>query len=67
MEMIGAGNDTAASMTLAASISHDGKVPSDLEQSFISVSTKGKGDALGRVSYCSLKLTEQVMKVSVSR
>ena len=42
---------------------HDGKVPSDWEQSFIVCLYKGKGDALERGNYRSLKLTEQVMKI----
>ena len=48
---------------LAAAIIHDGKVPSDWEQSFIVCLYKGKGDALERGNYSSLKLTEQVMKI----
>ena len=48
---------------LAAAIIRDGKVPSDWEQSFIICLYKGKGDALERGNYHSLKLTEQVMKV----
>ena len=47
----------------AAAIICDGKIPSDWEQSFIVCLCKGKGDALERGNYCSLKLTEQVMKV----
>ena len=45
------------------SCNHDGKVPSDWEQSFIVCLYKGKGDALERGNYCGLKLTEQVMKI----
>ena len=48
---------------LAAAIIRDCKVPSDWEQSFIVCLYKGKLDALERGNYCSLKLTEQVMKV----
>ena len=48
---------------LAAAIIRDGKVPSDWEQSFIVCLYKGRGDALERGNYCSLKLTEQVMTV----
>ena len=48
---------------LTAAIIHDGKVSSDWEQSFIVCLYKGKGSALDRSNYCSLKLTEQVMKV----
>ena len=48
---------------LAAAIIPDGKVPSDWEHSFTVCLYKGKGDALERGNYCSLKLTEQVMKV----
>ena len=48
---------------LAAAIIPDGKVPSDWEQSFIVCLYKGKGDALERGNYRSLKLTEQIMKV----
>ena len=38
------------------------KVPSEWEQSFIVCLYKGRGDALERGNYCSIKLTEQVMK-----
>ena len=48
---------------LAAAIIRDGKVPSDLEQSFIVCLYKGNRDALERGNYRGLKLTEQVMKV----
>ena len=48
---------------LAAAIIHDGKVPSDWEQSFIVCLYMGKGDALERGNYRGLKLTKQVMKV----
>ena len=65
VEMIQAAGDMGASMIrdLAAAIIRDGMVPSDWEQSFIVCLYKGKGDALERGNYCSLKLTEQVMKV----
>ena len=63
--MIRAAGDMGAAMIrdLAAAIIHDGKVPSDWEQSFIVCLYKGKGDALERDNYRGLKLTEQVMKV----
>ena len=48
---------------LAAAIICDGKVPSDWQQNFIVCLYKGKGDALERGNYRSLKLTEQTMKV----
>ena len=65
VEMIRAAVDIGASMIydLAAEIIRDGKVPSDLEQSFIVCLYKGKGDALERGNYRGLKLTEQVMKI----
>ena len=65
MEMIRAPGDMGASMIrdLAFAIIHDGKVPSDWEQSFIVCLYKGKGDALERGNYRGLKLTEQVMKI----
>ena len=65
VEMIRAAGDTGASVIrdLAVAIIHDGKVPSDWEQSFIACLYKGKGDALDRDKYRGLKLTEQVMKV----
>ena len=65
VEMIWAAGDIGASMIhdLTAAIIRDGKVPSDWEQSFIVCLYKGKGDALERGNYHSLKLTEQVMKV----
>ena len=47
---------------LAVAIIHDGKIPSDLEQSFI-VSTWEKGTHWKRGNYRGLKLTEQVMKI----
>ena len=64
VEMIRAASDMGASMIrdLATAITCDGKVPSDWEQSFIVCLYKGKGDALERGNYRSLKLTEQVMK-----
>ena len=63
MEMIRAAGDMGASKIrdLAAAIIHDGKVPSDWEQSFIVCLYKGKGYALDRGNYSGLKLTEQVM------
>ena len=65
MEMIRAAGDTGVAMIRdsAAAIIHDGKVPSNLEQSFIVSLCKDKGDALDRGSYRGLKLTQQVMKV----
>ena len=65
VEMIQAAGDRGASMIcdLAAAIIHDGKVPSDWQQSFIVCLYKGKGDALERGNYRGLKLREQVMKV----
>ena len=65
VEMIQAAGDMGASMIrdLATAIIHDGKVPSDWEQSFIVCLYKGKGDTLERGNYCGLKLTEQVMKI----
>ena len=48
---------------LTAAVICDGKVPSDLEQSFIVCLYKGKEDELERGNYWGLKLTEQVMKV----
>ena len=65
VETIRAADDTGASMIrdLATAIIRDGKVSSDLEQSFIVCLYMGKGDALDRGNYGGLKLTEQVMKV----
>ena len=65
VEMKRAAGDTSASMIcdLTAAIIHDGKVPSNWEQSFNVCLYKGKGDDLERGNYCGLKLTEQVMKV----
>ena len=65
VEMIRPASDMGASMIrdLAAAVICDGKVTSDWEQSFIVCLYKCKGDALDRGNYCSLKLTEQVMKV----
>ena len=65
VEMIGAAGDMGSSMIrdLATAVIHDGKVPSDWEQSFIVCLYKRKGDALERGKYHGLKLTEQVMKV----
>ena len=65
VEMIRAAGDMGASMIrdIAATIIHDGKVPSDWEQSLIVCLYKGKGDALERGNYRGLKLTEQVMKI----
>ena len=53
MEMIKAAGDTGATMIqdLATAIIHDGKVPTDWEQSFIVCLNKGKGDALVRGNY----------------
>ena len=63
--MIRAASDMGASMIrdLAAAIICNGKVPSDWEQNSFVCLYKGKGDALERGNYSSLKLTEQVMKV----
>ena len=60
-----AASDTGVSIfhDLAAAIIHDGRIPSDWEQSFIVCLYKGKRDALDRGNYPSLKLTEQVMNV----
>ena len=65
VEMIRATGDMGASMIhdLAVAIIHDGKVPSDWEQSFIVCFYNGKGDTLERGNYRGLKLTEQVMKI----
>ena len=65
VEMIQAAGDTGASMIrdLAAVIIRDGKVPFDWKQRFIVCLYKGKEDAIDRGNYCSLKLTEEVMKV----
>ena len=65
VEMIQAAGDTGTSLIrdLTAAIIHDGKVPSDWEQSFIVCLYKGKGDALEREICRGLKLTEQVMEV----
>ena len=65
VEIIRAAGDMGASMIrdFTAAVIRDGKVPSDWEQSFIVCLYKGKGDALERGNYGSLKLTEQVMKV----
>ena len=64
MEMIKTAGDTGATMIheLATAIIHDGKVPTDWEQSFIVCLYKGKGDALDRGNYRGFKLTEQAMK-----
>ena len=53
VEMIRAAGDTGASMScdLAFAIIHDGKVPSDWEQSSIVCLYKGKGNALDRGNY----------------
>ena len=48
---------------LTVAIIHDGKVPSDWEQSLIVCLYKGKGDALERGDFHGLKLTEHVMKI----
>ena len=65
MEMIKAAGDTGATMIrdLTTAIICDGKVPTDWEQNFIVCLYKGKGDALDRGNYRSLKLTEQAMKI----
>ena len=65
VEMIRAAGNMSASMIrdLAAAIIHDGMVPFHWEQSFIVCLYKGKGDALEKGNYRSLKLTKQVMKV----
>ena len=65
VKMLLAAGDMGASMIcdLAAAIICDGKVPSDLEQSFIVCLYKGNGDTLERGNYRGFKLTEQVMKV----
>ena len=49
---------------LAAAIFHDGKVPSDWEQSFIVCFYKFKGGSLERETHRGLKLTEQVKNVT---
>ena len=43
----------------------DGKVLTDLEQSFIGCPYKDKSDALDRGNYPGLTLTEQAMKILV--
>ena len=50
VEMIRAAGNMGTSMIcdLAAANIHDGKVPSDWEQSFIVCLYKGKGDAFGK-------------------
>ena len=65
VEIIQAASDMSASMfrDRTAAIIPDDKVPSTWEQSFIVCLYIGKGDALGRGNYHSLKLTQQVMKV----
>ena len=65
VEMIRAAGDMGASMICgrAAAIIGDSKVPSDWEQNFIVCLYKGKWAAFERGNCCSLKLTEQVMKV----
>ena len=65
MEMIKAAGDTGATMIrdLATAVIHDGKVPTDWEESFIVCLYKGKDDALDRGNYRGLKLTEQAMKI----
>ena len=65
VEMIKAAGDTGATMIhdLATAIIRDGKVPTDWEQNFTVYLYKGKGDALDRVNYQGLKLTEQAMKI----
>ena len=58
VEMIRAAGDKGASMIsdIAAAIIHNGKVPSDWEQSFTVCLYKGKGDTLERGNYRRLKL-----------
>ena len=53
VEMIEAAGDTGAIMIrdLTTAVTHDGKVPTDWEQSFIACLYKGKGDALDRGNY----------------
>ena len=53
MEMIKAAGDTGATMIrdLATAIIHDGKGPTDWEQSFIVCLYKGTVDALDRGNY----------------
>ena len=65
VDMIQAAGDMGSSMIrdLTASIIHDGKIPSDWEQSFIVCLYEGKGGALERGNYRGLKPSEQVMKV----
>ena len=66
VEMIkAAGDHTSATMicNLATAIIHDGKLPTDWEQSFIVCLYKGKGNALDRGIYRGLKLTKQAMKI----
>ena len=65
VEMIKAAGDTGTTMihALATAIIHDGKVPTDWEQSFIVCLYKGKCDALDRSTYWGLKLTEQAIKI----
>ena len=65
VEMIKAAGDTGATMIrdLATVIIRDGKVPTDLEESFIVCLYKGKGDALDSGNYRGLKLTEQALEI----
>ena len=65
VEMIEAAGNIGATMirNLATWIIHDGKVPTDWEQSFIVCLYKDKGDALDRGNYRGLKLTEQAVKI----
>ena len=65
VEMIKAAGDTGATMIrhLATAIIHDGKVPTDWEESFIVCLYKGKGDALDTGNYQGLKLNGQAMKI----
>ena len=60
VEIMRAAGDMGASVIrdLVAAVIHDGKMPSDWEQSFIAM-----GDALERGNYRDLKLTEQVIKI----
>ena len=63
VEMIKAASDTGATIirNLATAIIHDGKVPTEWEQSFIVCLYKGKGDAMD--NYRGFRLTEQAMKM----
>ena len=58
-----AAGDTGATMirNIATTIIHDGKVPTDCEQSFMVCIYKGQ--ALDRGNYRGLKLIKQAMKI----